>query len=267
MYLLERRCLSSASTSTSAESMYGVTRVKTTQLPDRNASKLEPLSSVDTTRLALLLSLGPYLKEKLDRRMRWHSSAVNKSLWSAASSVIELGNMLVKWRFLVGTTYSFDAVSLLLGQVVRRKTLEDDTSHQRQTTHSAASPEHPKKRMVDMESTIAAFLGASVFFSWLTRLRYQISQGRRNIETTSPSSRSSRFQIMLPPPGLRNVETSPGDKCPICQQPRKQPVACPSGYVFCSACLLSYLEKHGKCPVTGVRCNEANVVPVYESFD
>jgi len=38
--------------------------------------------------------------------------------------------------------------------------------------------------------------------------------------------------------------------CPLCRSPIANATALPSGYVYCYRCAHSYVEEHGKCPVT-----------------
>jgi hypothetical protein len=52
--------------------------------------------------------------------------------------------------------------------------------------------------------------------------------------------------------------------CPLCQEPRVNPTACVSGYVFCYKCIVDFVKKEGICPVTGRECNITNLIRLYE---
>jgi peroxin-12 len=72
----------------------------------------------------------------------------------------------------------------------------------------------------------------------------------------------------LPPPKLLDEnEQLSIDKwsCPLCHEPRINPTASTSGYVFCYKCLIMHLRRKGEyCPVTGIPCYESKVVRLYE---
>jgi peroxin-12 len=51
--------------------------------------------------------------------------------------------------------------------------------------------------------------------------------------------------------------------CPICERPRVNPAACVvSGYVFCYSCIVSYLDKNRRCPVTLLPATTADIIRV-----
>lgn len=54
-------------------------------------------------------------------------------------------------------------------------------------------------------------------------------------------------------------------RCPLCREPRINPAASTSGYVFCYRCLMLHLRNVGEhCPVTGRECPTSRVVRIYE---
>jgi peroxin-12 len=53
--------------------------------------------------------------------------------------------------------------------------------------------------------------------------------------------------------------------CPICKEPRINPTASTSGYVYCYKCLVSHIRNVGEyCPMTGMPCQEDRVVRLFE---
>jgi len=97
-------------------------------------------------------------------------------------------------------------------------------------------------------------------------------EGERNEGETNTEGESRRQpQLPIPPPPLppnvMNEDDEIIDKwsCPICKEPRINPTASTSGYVFCYKCLVTHLRQKGDyCPVTGMPCQENKVVRLYE---
>lgn len=80
-----------------------------------------------------------------------------------------------------------------------------------------------------------------------------------------------RSKLPIPPPPLppkvddENDGTDDKWSCPICKEPRINPTASTSGYVYCYKCLVSHLRNEGEyCPVTGMTCYENKVVRLFE---
>ncbi|KAL7537997.1 hypothetical protein ACHAXR_008203 [Thalassiosira sp. AJA248-18] len=88
-------------------------------------------------------------------------------------------------------------------------------------------------------------------------------------ETNDGQRRRSQLPIPSPPmpPNLLDEHDQSIDKwsCPICKEPRINPTASTSGFVFCYKCLVSHLRQNGNfCPVTAMPCWENKVVRLYE---
>lgn len=45
-------------------------------------------------------------------------------------------------------------------------------------------------------------------------------------------------------------------RCPLCSLPWANPSTTPTGYVACYTCLFKFIEKEGKCPVTGIELKQ-----------
>ncbi|CAH0488438.1 unnamed protein product [Peronospora farinosa] len=52
--------------------------------------------------------------------------------------------------------------------------------------------------------------------------------------------------------------------CPLCKQKRANPAMVPSGYVFCYPCIYHYVEQHGECPMTQIKCELATIAKIYD---
>jgi hypothetical protein len=68
-----------------------------------------------------------------------------------------------------------------------------------------------------------------------------------------------------PPVPLPNEKGVPAGACPLCRRlNRRKPTASSSGYVFCFTCILDYVQRHRKCPITGSPCKETDLIRLYE---
>ena len=135
--------------------------------------------------------------------------------------------------------------------------------------------------------TIPQLLRGAVLFSvsytllsgWYSHFQRQLRLRRRrwiagDEETQENVGESQRRRTQLPippppmPPNLLNKSDSDIMEkwsCPICKEPRINPTASTSGYVFCYKCLVMHLRQKGEfCPVTGMPCRESRVVRLYE---
>jgi peroxin-12 len=155
-----------------------------------------------------------------------------------------------------------------------------------------------KGAQVARQSLIYMIVGA-LAVSWLTQIRHEFlatgarvrEQQRREIENRQNSatalldessgpdeppredrpptfpwlSESGRVPPPPPAPSLPNEDSIPIGGCPLCRQSsRRKPTASSSGYVFCFACILDYVKQHHRCPVTGARCQDSDLVRLYE---
>eukprot|EP01038_Epipyxis_sp_PR26KG_P013857 gene13857-18584_t len=55
--------------------------------------------------------------------------------------------------------------------------------------------------------------------------------------------------------------------CPICRKKRINSCVIRSGYVFCYLCILPILRDDHACPITGLQCNEDDIIRLYENGD
>lgn len=250
-YLLERRTLQ-ASSATVAETLYGGRRVKVDA-----QGRLSELSSTDQTRLALLLTLLPYFKARIERYRERHVSGHtvgNVLLRDGCPMVlaaIQSLTLLCKWRYLMGRSWHYDLRSWCLGQVVRRVTQADQP--QSNTTATDEKTDATAADAAGLTQTLASLATVAIAWSWANQIRSYWLQSRPTAASIPP-----------PPPVLPLAVSLPKDRCPLCKRPRVQPTASSSGAVFCWACLSSHVRQFGTCPLTGEICRPDDMIRLYE---
>jgi hypothetical protein len=150
--------------------------------------KLVPLMNVDKIKLALLVSLGPYVRLKLqqlyqqlrnhhdimnndrngyntirhDNNITWRQKLMNHLircyifLFPVGRSSFDLYEIWCSWKFLMGLSLTFDIPSQVLGHLVRRVTQDDKnkTSLMKlgQSYHTTITKNKIKKQNISNES-------------------------------------------------------------------------------------------------------------------
>jgi hypothetical protein len=200
-----------------------------------------------------------------------------------------------KWKFLLGQSLSFDLISVLLQQVVRRKTLQDIQSTASDATICSES-EHPavsasvsiNDSSSSLEDTITNadlliftsspantnahkimsilqrqgvwWLASAIGISWIQWMRHEWYEAQQHRRSPSPDSAEPVRVVPFP-----TQPVSSRSECPLCRRtPCAQPTALTTGYVYCLVCILPFVQEHGYCPVTGQKCDETNMVRLYE---
>ena len=200
-------------------------------------------------------------------------------------------NLICRWRFLVGKSFHFDLPATLLQQVVRRVTQADssvnslihDSSESEKSaandmketaspTDSRSLPSRPQ-----LVQSVLLCISASLAISWLTQIRHEWNNYRRDdlllrrqqqMEQEESGSSDQQLCSTIPPPPPPAVQLAksriPSDRCPLCRKHHSQPTASSSGFVFCLSCVLPYIRKHKKCPVSGSPSDEGQLVRLFE---
>ena len=129
------------------------------------------------------------------------------------------------------------------------------------------------------KGAIVCSLSYTIISGWYSHFQRQLQLRRRrwiagNEDDESTLPITNKLPIPPPPmpPKLIDDEdntTNPviGDRwsCPICNEVRINPTASTSGYVYCYKCLVLHIRNVGKyCPMTGMACNEENIVRLFE---
>ena len=149
-----------------------------------------------------------------------------------------------------------------------------------------------KNAPLQTKLTVSRLLRGAVLFSvsytllsgWYTHFQRELRLRRRRwivgdgedesaAQENETDDRGACERIKLPippppmPPNLLGGNDHGIDKwsCPICKEPRINPTASTSGYVFCYKCIVLHLRQKGNyCPMTGMPCWENKVVRLFE---
>lgn len=278
-YLVNRRCLKSNACASVAESLYGGRRAKLGPAGVNGQQSVLPLTDTDKTRLALVLALGPYVQERLDQmyhRFKQQSSgrvcdgttsvwARFQALFVAAYPFLHMtkeGTVVVyQWMFLLGKTLHFDPASHMLGQVVRRTTQVDAPQQAAKSTGPPSESSLSPPQVDPVRKAILVGLSSTFVLGWLRQFRSLLrSQKQQSSDIPPPPPLPVKLdgKTRMRPP-LSNPSL-----CALCRQPRINPAAATSGYVFCHRCIFMFVREHSKCPVTGTKCPESRIVRIYE---
>jgi peroxin-12 len=273
-YLVNRHCLRSSACASVSESLYGGRRAKLGAAKENGQHSILPLTDIDKTRLSLMLALGPYIQERLEqlfRRFNQQSSsrpncttswAKVRNLFITAYPFLHMtkeGTILAyQWTFLLGKTLFFHPLDHILGQVVRRMTLEDEPPSKESTQPTISIP-----AVNPLHKAIILGISSTLMMGWLHQLRSLLRVHERQSDDRIPAPPSPLPVLFDPKTRLRPPLSNPVH-CPLCQQPRINPAVATSGYVFCHRCLVLFVREHAKCPLTGLKCPESRIVRIYE---
>ena len=298
-YLLERKALTSLSNSTISEAMFGFRRSKISR-----GKFMKSLSKDDMIKAALLLSTGTYISRKMNQYYRQLKDLSESNIESSCNSPLlklwkksflylypflhmtkEGLNLAYNFRYMIHLSPYYNPSLHVLGQIVRRTTMHDtDQSSYTQKANRSSSTDF-QKTLKRIRGPAAASLFALFFIGWVGQFRRELRHRRRRListveEETEASSndssgvhrRESIITSKIPPPlpsitREQHEATYPTNPsvCPLCKQKRVNPTAATSGFVFCFRCIALYLrEQDQKCPITGMKCSEAQLIRLYE---
>jgi hypothetical protein len=269
-YYLERKCVLSSS-ATLSESLYGGKRARVSR-----ENRLRPLTRPDQTRLVLLMVLSWYVDEKLEAMyQRWKSLDASRltmlkqfflKLYPYLCLTKHGSIFMYQLLYLTGKTVYFHPCSHLLGTIVRRVTQEDVSQEVKTVSNTSRNQQSELRRWWAPYIRQAVWWGTSVtiILGWIYRLQEYLEEQRRQQQGTD---------LIPPPPEAPALRVNPNERirvpqsdsvCPLCQQPWLGPTASTSGNVFCHKCVILYVREHKKCPLTGQKCLEGDVVRIYE---
>ena len=289
----------------SAESVQSAMKPSTPDTPPGHSLYFRPLSSHDRRRALFFLCILPYMRRKMEQLyIRWrdgmdedgfeqiydpaqHSSMYNlfrrlfMHLYPYSHSLIEGTQFVYGLRYLFDRSVYYSTWFGLMSQVARRMNMEEMMAAPRTETQAIVDT-GVHTGMIGLLTRALSSTG-----TWISRYaKYMIllaifgfkflewwhspANSYYNADSTSLSSRSSRWPIP-PPPKIppRHVTGIPllddSTLCSLCQQDRINPAATPTGYVFCYACIHAHITTHKNCPVTLRPCRVEEIRKIYEN--
>lgn len=273
-YWIERQCIATT-WATTAETIYGGRRSKLG--PNREILEMD---KKDKIRLALLLPLGSYVKERMDLFFRQSQQRRRppirppttqweklKSLYVTLYPYLRMtreGSVLAyQFLYLAGKSVYFSPWSHLLKLVVRRVTAADAANPSSSSSStSSSSRQLSDEKVAQARRVVVGLVSSFLVVGWLSKWRQELRRLRRAQTKQPPFPPAPSMHV---DPHLRLRPVVDPAVCPLCQQPRIHPVASTSGYVFCQRCLTLYVRQHGKCPLTGRDCPESRITRLYET--
>lgn len=301
-FTIEHQIIHSKACATASESIYGLKR---SRVQNGNISEM---NEADRTRVALLLTVGPYLKKRMDEWYERYSHESLETFDSTGGVVLDrIGklrtfvllvypwfrlscnsvDLAYKFVYLIGKTVHYSPSLHALGMVIRRITSSELSYPDANMPTDRINPngKDSSSTIIKMKRLAAFSLASTLAVGWVGKLLKEIRKRRREEIARSlhqPQNFTSshdhhpveeRKGLSIPPPvsppSLNQSKISiPMDKkrCPICHEPRINPVASSSGYVFCYKCIVLYMKEHGnRCPITGSTCTTSQLVRLYES--
>ena len=233
-----------------AENFYGLKRTAA------DGKALTPRNKLTSL---LELVLVPYVRAKLDQKnIPWV-----KHVWA----MYELGALVFQFAYLFGKTKFFTPLLRAQGVCIARLTGDDMKKFNERAASTSVTWKTNKIKFLSQGLTSG--IRYAVIFSVviLKLLDYYSSPENR----AAREAQQRRFNpSMAPPPPMPPVLLPEAGQlvadprlCPLCGEPRTNPALSSSGYCFCFKCIHSYVEKHMRCPVTGVRCTPLEIRKVF----
>ncbi len=169
------------------------------------------------------------------------------------------------------------------------RTLQSSSLSSPSTNSDAMNVAAPIKPSSMIKSALLFSVSYALLSGWASHFQRELRLRRRrwiageessttnNTDTTNDENVGSsrrKTNLPIPPPPMKPKVLLDDDdnerhidkwSCPICHEPRINPTASTSGYVFCYRCLIMHLRQEGQhCPVTGMFCKESMVIRLYE---
>lgn len=144
---------------------------------------------------------------------------------------------------------------------MRRQTISD-TSARKQNSQN--EDKQSLKTWIPFARRIAFWTVSGIITGgWVYRLQRYLREKKRENQALS---------CIPPPPDApplsidrkKRIRGVHSDVCSLCQHPWVAPSTSPSGYVFCHKCLVLYVRENKRCPLTGAKCLEEDIIRIFE---
>ncbi len=195
-------------------------------------------------------------------------------------------NIAYNFMYMINKSPYYSPTLHALGQIIRRTNMLDNNARKQEPKHIIGQQNNSTtiQRIMNKAAGPVSFSLFSLFcIGWIGQFRRELRNRRRRLivgglENNNLSRRNENYEyeknkISVPPPvpskrveqNELNLSRNPA-LCPLCSEKRVNPTATCSGFVFCFRCISLFLRKNNhKCPITGMKCRESQLVRIYES--
>lgn len=236
---------------TYSEYYYGIKRVSQNHNLDPTMTRLGSLKTL------IVASLIPILKLHLDNyftSLKMNANAENTGrmkkiflkIYPFVNMAWESINFVYSIKYLLDPKSKFYSV---LYHILKQEVTKIDEENLENQTRSSMLMDMWKKYFV-----FFIYL-ATKFIEWYfdsDRRRNEIIKSNENISVDPPFKEEDNSQT------LKNI-------CPICNKKISFPSCLDvCGYVFCQACIIDYVKRHYRCPITHLPCDINNIHKIYD---
>ncbi|KAG7400307.1 ubiquitin-protein ligase peroxin 12 [Phytophthora boehmeriae] len=186
---------------------------------------------------------------------------------------------LYQWLYLFGDTPYFSPFLKSMKTILVRVTQDDESVfRQNETMYREKIMEKlggpglfDRIRRIALRTTWAT-LDHSYVLLLLSIAGYKFVEWMYSEEGVATKLRFTGTDAPVPPPPLPPqfsgqalaLATMDPTLCPLCKKQRVNPAMVSSGYVFCYPCIYRFVEKHGECPITQMKCDLTSIVKIYD---
>ncbi|GMI30766.1 hypothetical protein TrCOL_g3222 [Triparma columacea] len=177
-------------------------------------------------------------------------------------------SILSSFLYLHGLTVYHSPTDWMIGQVVRRKTMQDievggkggGRINQRRGGGGEGGRSRAKKIAM-------AALFAFTVYGWVKNAAEEIRKARR--EGRSGEGEEGQMEApesLIPklPASTKRIVTETPHLCPLCRRKRVNPtVVKETGFVYCYRCIVGAVRTEGRDPVTGAECSEDGIIRLF----
>ncbi|KAJ1311287.1 hypothetical protein OPQ81_009785 [Rhizoctonia solani] len=258
-----------------AENFYGLKRRRTPAVETvrvnaalNEISPHEKLQPRDINRSLFFLVGIPYLHPALTEGVPRTSSrqqTLADKLKNAYKSLYPWMNLSMElWQLAHSLGYLFDKTPFYrpwlawMGVDIRRLGSADYALSQKSAGKDTSRPMgvlpliryylfHSRQQLLD---SLKLLLPISIFFLKFLEWWYSPSSPARALSAPRSGPAIPPPAKLSPHPRGLSIDNLPYGNCPLCHEQIQNATALPTGYAFCYRCIYSYIEEHGRCPVT-----------------
>ncbi|CEG50520.1 Predicted E3 ubiquitin ligase involved in peroxisome organization [Plasmopara halstedii] len=186
---------------------------------------------------------------------------------------------LYQWFYLFGDTPYFSPLLRLMKTVLLKVTSDDESAlcqneatYRTNLMNKLAGPNIFARLQRLVHRATWVMLDYSHMLLLLGVAAYKLVEWVYLDEDLAAKLRHNRSDAPIPPPPLPPkvpeeslaLATVDATRCPLCKKKRVNPAMTSSGFVFCYPCIYRYVEQHGQCPITQIKCEASTIIKIYD---